>query len=85
MCVYWLVGFARQPSSSSPTARRSGTQRAGGRRAAAALEHAGHLCCERSNPAVQLLFLAMFVTCYGIFFVYIFPWLPVGSVSAMHK
>ena len=80
-----LLGLLGDPSPSSPTAHRSGTQRAGGRRAAAALEHAAQLCCERSNPAVQLLFLAMFVTCYGIFFVYIFPWLPVGSVSAMHK
>lgn len=77
--LHWLV------TQGLCHAVRSGTQRAGGRRAAAALEHAGHLCCERSNPAVQLLFLAMFVTCYGIFFVYIFPWLPVGSVSAMHK
>lgn len=68
-----------------PHCCRAGTQRAGGRRGAAALERAGELCCERSNPAVQLLFLAMFVTCYSIFFVYIFPWLPVGSVSAMHK
>lgn len=77
----------RLPQAAPPhrSVRRAGTQRAGGRRAAAAFERAGQLCCERRNPAVQLLFLAMFVTCYAVFFVCIFPWLPLGTVSAMHK
>ena len=43
------------------------------------------LCCERSNPAVQILFLALLGGCYAIFCAYVFPLLPQPGVPAFHK
>lgn len=60
-------------------------RRVGGGRAAHLLQRAGELCCERSNPAVQILFMSMLVGCYAVFFATVFPMLPLPGVPAWHK
>lgn len=59
--------------------------RLGGQRATDLLHSAGELCCERSNPTVQLLFLVLLVGCYWMFVDYIFPMLPLPGTPAWHK
>ena len=59
--------------------------RAGGGRGADLLRRAGELCCERSNPAVQILFVAMVAGCYAVFYATVFPMLPLPGLPAWHK
>lgn len=65
--------------------RRVVARRACGQRGARALAAAGELCCERSNPAVQLLFAVLFGGCYWGYCRYVFPLLPLPGVPAWHK
>lgn len=60
-------------------------RRAGGRHGTAALERAGQLCCERSNPTVQIIFIVLVVGCYSLFCAYVFPMLPLPGIPAWHK
>ena len=48
-------------------------RRACGRRGPACLHAASELCCQRSNPTVQLLFVGLLGGCYWIFWSSIFP------------
>lgn len=76
-----LVGGAR--GLAHGTAAAAG--RLCGRRASAALDAAADLCCERSNPVVQALFLALLCACYAAFVAFVFPMLPQPGVPAWHK
>ena len=64
---------------------RAAVHRLGGPRATAGLHALGVLCCERSNPAVQLFFLALLGGSYWIFSTHIFPMLPLPGVPAWHQ
>lgn len=68
-----------------PPPRRTLVARVGGRHGGALLDAVGDCCFERSNPAVQLLFLAIFAACYLTFYLTIFPMLPLPGLPAWHK
>ena len=64
---------------------RAAARQACGRPGGACLHATGELCCERSNPAVQLLFVGLLGGCYWLFWSSIFPLLPLPGVPAWHK
>lgn len=64
---------------------RAAARQACGRHGGACLHATGELCCERSNPAVQLLFVGLLGGCYWLFWSSIFPLLPLPGVPAWHK
>lgn len=80
-----LPRLHRLLTRTAPAAAASAARRLGGRRAASLLEAALRLCCERSNPAVQILFLVLLVGCYTLFYRTIFPMLPLPGLPAWHK
>ncbi|KAL4418925.1 hypothetical protein ABPG77_005219 [Micractinium sp. CCAP 211/92] len=80
-----LPRLHRLLTRTAPAAAASAARRLGGRRAASLLEAASRLCCERSNPAVQILFLVLLVGCYTLFYRTIFPMLPLPRLPAWHK
>lgn len=53
-----------------------------GRAALAGLEEG---CCERRNPAVQILFLAILAAAYYVYARDVFPLLPLPGLPAWHK
>ena len=42
-------------------------------------------CCERPNPLVQLLFLAMLAGAYYLYLRDVFPLLPLPGLPSWHK
>ncbi|KAL4858645.1 putative protein S-acyltransferase 17 [Chlorella vulgaris] len=56
-----------------------------GQRGPALLATVAELCCERSNPAVQVLFLTLLGSCLWAYCRFIFPLLPLPGIPTWHK
>ncbi|KAL4444348.1 hypothetical protein ABPG75_012085 [Micractinium tetrahymenae] len=80
-----LPRLHRLLTQAAPSAAAAAARRLGGRRASSALAVASQLCCERSNPSVQVLFLVLLVGCYTLYFRTVFPMLPLPGLPAWHK
>lgn len=80
-----LPRLHRLLTRAAPGAAAAAARRLGGRHAGPAMEAASQLCCERSNPAVQVLFLVLLVGCYATYFCTVFPMLPLPGLPAWHK
>lgn len=77
--LHWLLTEGLCDGAAAAAARL------GGRRATNALEALAQLCCERSNPVVQLLFLTLVMVSFTVFARTVFPMLPLPGVPAWHK
>lgn len=85
----WCNGLLNPSSCRSPAraarCRRSLARRCCGQRGPALLATVAELCCERSNPAVQVLFLALLGSCLWAYCRFIFPLLPLPGIPSWHK
>lgn len=80
-----LPRLHRLLTHAAPAAVAAAARCLGGRHASSALEAASRLCCERSNPTVQILFLVLLAGCYTLYCCTVFPMLPLPGLPAWHK
>lgn len=75
--LHWLLTRGWAAALEAAAARLCGA------RGLRALDAAAECCCERRNPALQILYLTMICIGYGVFCLHVFPLLP-GPLAAAH-